>query len=146
MEVQKDHIGHIGIRGGENDLPVWCTLNDLTTKDKKLEAYKSTSATKKYLESDNTVALIRTIGWGADNNGVGVTPSVNNITPGELFLGKMNGIIPEYGYLFTQRPSGVKFDYKYEPKDNDTFVVEVIVENMGKWSFETNWENIVYFG
>lgn len=114
---------------GENDLPVWCTLNDLTTKDKKLEAYKSTSATKKYLESDNTVALIRTIGWGADNNGVGVTPSVNNITPGELFLGKMNGIIPEYGYLFTQRPSGVKFDYKYEPKDNDTFVVEVIVEN-----------------
>lgn len=63
-------------------------------------------------------ALIRTIGWGSSNAAGsfnGRFGTVNNITPGELFLGSCSTDAASYGMPFASRPEALKFFYHYDP-------------------------------
>ena len=72
-------------------------------------------------------ALIRTVGWGHDNQADG--RDSQNVTPGELYLGSYNVMThtPSYGYSFASRPAGLSFYYQYAPK-NEADYWEVLVE------------------
>ncbi|MDE5554199.1 MAG: DUF4493 domain-containing protein [Muribaculaceae bacterium] len=74
--------------------------------------------------SGNNAALIRTVGWGKGNTANGATAfnlkdnagfaTCENVTVGELYLGKYINGAPSYGYSFNSRPSAVQFYYHYD--------------------------------
>lgn len=116
----------------------WNTVNLKTTQDGgsrwdisfRYIANSGTMSTADKGDGD-IAALIRTVGWGRGNTGGGDKSVINNLTPGELFLGEVNNntLDPIYGYKFNSRPTGFSFDYKYETKSggNDKFVAKIVV-------------------
>lgn len=75
-------------------------------------------------------ALIRTVGWGHDNQADG--RDSQNVTPGELYLGSydVSTHTPIYGYDFTSRPTGLAFYYQYVPKNEaDYWEVQIEVKD-----------------
>lgn len=110
----------------------WCTRNDLTTSSDSYLAYVANSGTERTSTcyKGNYAAEIKTIGWGSGNTAAGSASTIKNITPGELFLGKVTDInAPSYGYTFTSRPSRLSFYYKYQPSGSHTFSVDFIVKD-----------------
>lgn len=74
--------------------------------------------TDKQHEGTNA-ALIRSVGWGNGNTASASSSgqhfaTCDNMTPGELFLGSIQGDIPVYGYNFTSRPNSISFHYHYD--------------------------------
>lgn len=70
--------------------------------------------------SGTNAALIRTVGWGSGNSASASTSgqhfgTCQNKTPGELYLGSVNGTDPVYGYGFGSRPTSLEFYYHYDP-------------------------------
>ena len=57
--------------------------------------------------------------------------------PGLILLGEidMETYMPEGGVPFTGRPTGISFDYKYDPMPNDSMIMLLI---MTKWNEGTN--------
>lgn len=85
--------------------------------------------------SGSYAALIRTVGWGKNNEAPVFSGNMGTceiVTPGELYLGTydVENHKPEYGYAFASRPMAVQFMYKYAPKNSaDWFVVTVEVKD-----------------
>ena len=141
----------------------WSTLNKLTTSEggaygrnllqqinnNKGAGYVAKSGTQRTSESvSGYAALIQTVGWGG-NNGTGYNATVgltrisyplrcDNITPGELYLGSYDEDTknPVYGMYFNSRPSALKFQYKYEPKNESDWGIAKIA------LFDTNGDVI----
>lgn len=125
---------------GEDKL--WNTLNLKTTSagglhdglasatSKDWTRYHANSGTIKTEGKKGNGALIRTVGWGDGNTATinGGLGTVDNCTPGELYLGTYNNS-PQYGIAFTSRPTAFAFDYKYIRKNSDTFIAELVVLN-----------------
>lgn len=120
----------------------WDTLNLLTTSlgeersgflgagdNKRWTRYVSNSGTIKTDGYNSSyAALIRTIGWGDGNTAGGDASIIDQITPGELYLGSY-GSEQNYGIPFSSRPRGFKFKYKYEVKNSDKFIAEMVLLN-----------------
>jgi len=69
--------------------------------------------------SGSNAALIRTIGWGSNNKASALASgqhfgTCDNQTPGELFLGSIDGTNPVYGAAFASRPTSLSFFYHYD--------------------------------
>lgn len=90
--------------------------------------YVANSGTIKTIGATGNAALIRTVGWGKGNTGGGSASLIDEITPGELFLGTYESA-PKYGINFASRPRGFKFKYKYVAKNADKFIAELVVKN-----------------
>lgn len=87
-------------------------------------------------KGSKNAALIRTVGWGSGNTAHYGTSSnqgfgtCQNMTPGELYLGKCVNNAADYGVPFTSRPSGLEFYYCYQTvsaNNGDFGSVEVYV-------------------
>ena len=115
----------------------WDTLNEYTTSigeesekinatwNKRWTRYVANSGTIRTTGKDGNGALIRTVGWGDGNTAAGTSANViNNITPGELYLGAYNSS-PQYGITFDGLPDGLRFDYKYVTKNADRYVLNI---------------------
>ena len=120
----------------DETIPGWCTLNALTTQDGGTSlinniAYIAKSGTicSTDKHSGTYAAEIATVAWGMGTTNVGGVSVIKNNTPGELFLGIMEGTTPYYGIPFLSRPSKLTFWYKYNPKGSRQFTAKVIVEN-----------------
>lgn len=113
----------------------WDTLNRLTTSEggSKTSAFNRSgcsycafSGTRQTSDSrSGSAAIIETVGWGSGNTAGGYASTVNNITPGELYLGSYNGSA-NYGYAFASRPSELEFYYKYSPKNSSDYGLAII--------------------
>lgn len=92
--------------------------------------------------SGANAALIRTVGWGSGNTAaayVGFSPKDNagfgtcqNMTVGQLYLGKYENNAPVYGIGFASRPSAVEFYYHYDvvkAGNGDYASAEVVVKD-----------------
>lgn len=129
-------------------IPVWNTLNQLTTSeggDKtnwvnrngcRYSANSGTIPTTDKAEG-NYAALIRTVGWGEGNSAHPTkdyaVATCQNVTSGELYLGTYNTTTksPDYGCQFNSRPNRLEFYYKYIPKNQaDYFVATIIVKDI----------------
>ena len=149
------HIGewkysHVPYRSWERWFPYlnlsgihWDTLNEYTTSTGEESQYFSKLGTgnkrwTRYVSNSGTIrtsgynggyaALVRTVGWGDGNTAGDGISIINNITPGELYLGTYdNGA--KYGIPFSSRPRGFKFKYKYEVKNSDKFIAEMVLLN-----------------
>ena len=118
--------------------PHWDTVNMLTTSlgeeksgflgagdNKRWTRYVANSGTIRTTGKDGNGALIRTVGWGNGNTAAGTSANViNNITPGELYLGTYNSS-PQYGITFDGLPDGLRFYYKYVTKNADRYVLNI---------------------
>lgn len=109
---------------------VWGTVNDETVSEPGSgiwggAAYKATSGTKPAdgRSGAGQCAVIRTVGWGSENNATGSSSRVDHVTAGQLYLGKFNGIgqEPNYGYNFKSRPDKLTFFAKYQAAKSDDF-------------------------
>lgn len=103
---------------------VWDTMNEETTSSVGVgAAYTTTSGTKPATGVNGQCAVVRTVGWGAGNTAGGKLSIVNNITAGQLYLGKFKSVgqTPDYGYGFNSRPSELTFQAKYEAAKSDDF-------------------------
>ncbi|WP_278968533.1 DUF4493 domain-containing protein [Phocaeicola barnesiae] len=109
----------------------WCSLNGLTTSNNDAKAYISNSGTERSTDcySGQYAAEIKTIGWGSGTTAASPISIIKNITSGELFLGRMDGITPVYGLSFKSRPTRLKFYYKFIPEGNHTFKVKLSLNN-----------------
>lgn len=105
----------------------WCSLNGLTTSNNDPKAYVSNSGTERTTDchSGNYAAEIKTIGWGDGTTAASPISSISQITPGELFLGKMNNTTPIYGKTYKSKPTQLKFYYKYLPEGEHSFKVRI---------------------
>ena len=124
----------------------WNSLNDMTTqyggvnKDgPKLSSAAGDRKWTRYVANSGTIrttgngggyaALIRTVGWGEGNTAGGSSANViNEITPGELYLGTYDKSVPIYGINFSSRPLGFSFKYKYESKNKDRFIAKIEIK------------------
>lgn len=105
---------------------VWDTMNEETTSSIGVAAaYTTTSGTKPAEGVSGQCAVIRTVGWGAGNTAGGSLSIVNNVSAGQLYLGKFSGVgqTPAYGYKFNSRPASVTFYAKYSAQKSDDFGV-----------------------
>lgn len=123
----------------------WNTLNRLTTQDGTLfTTGTDTNRTwTRYVANSGTIptngnnsenaALIRTVGWGKGNSAATISGmgDVAHITPGELYLGYFDSKA-NYGIDFESRPTAFSFDYKYERKNSDKFIAELVVMDNDK--------------
>ena len=103
---------------------VWDTMNEETTSSVGVgAAYTTTSGTKPATGVNGQCAVVRTVGWGAGNTAGGKWSVVNNVTAGQLYLGKFKSVgqAPDYGYGFNSRPSELTFQAKYEAAKSDDF-------------------------
>ncbi|MDE5658098.1 MAG: PCMD domain-containing protein, partial [Muribaculaceae bacterium] len=103
---------------------VWDTMNEETTSSVGVgAAYTTTSGTKPATGVNGQCAVVRTVGWGAGNTAGGNLSKVNNVTAGQLYLGKFKSVgqTPDYGYGFNSRPSELTFQAKYEAAKSDDF-------------------------
>lgn len=103
---------------------VWDTMNEETTSSVGIgAAYTTTSGTKPATGVNGQCAVVRTVGWGAGNTAGGKWSVVNNVTAGQLYLGKFKSVgqAPDYGYGFNSRPSELTFQAKYEAAKSDDF-------------------------
>ncbi|MDE6199629.1 MAG: DUF4493 domain-containing protein [Muribaculaceae bacterium] len=103
---------------------VWDTMNEQTTSSVGVgAAYTTTSGTKPATGVNGQCAVVRTVGWGEGNTAGGNWSVVNNITAGQLYLGKFKSVgqAPDYGYGFNSRPSELTFQAKYEAAKSDDF-------------------------
>lgn len=115
--------------GTEQALQAWDTMNEETTSEPGSgafggAAYRANSGTKPEASGHNgQCALIRTVGWGAGNTAGGNLSVVNNVSAGQLYLGKFTGVgqTPDYGYNFTSRPGALSFWAKYQAHKSDDF-------------------------
>lgn len=140
----------------EDASPIWNTLNQLTTSEGGSStlatgdgrngcAYNAISGTINTADAHlgSSAALIRTVGWGKGNT-ASANPSgthmgtCNNVTAGELYLGKYSGGA-QYGIDFKVRPSAVSFWYKYAPKNaSDQASAKVVIRDAAKNVLATN--------
>lgn len=120
----------------------WSTLNEKTTQNgtemtKRFTAFATPYTWARYVVNSGTIktngvsgnaALIRTVGWGNGNTAGGVNSLIDQITPGELYLGSYESE-PSYGISFPSRPRGFRFKFKYEAKNDDKFIAEIVLLN-----------------
>lgn len=139
---RKQQYDHKPYRSWEKwNIEGWETLNVKTTQDgeesksiwngtvREWTRYVANSGTiKSEGYNGGNAALIRTVGWGSGNTAGGDASIIKQITPGELFLGSY-GSEPIYGISFNSRPRGFKFKYKYEVKNSDKFIAEMVLLN-----------------
>lgn len=117
--------------------PHWDTVNMLTTSlgeeksgflgagdNKRWTRYVANSGTIKTTGKEGNGALVKTVGWGDGNTAGGEISVINNITPGELYLGTYSSN-PIYGIPFNGLPDGLRFDYKYVTKNADRYVLNI---------------------
>lgn len=114
----------------------WGTMNKLTTSsrngtDGTTYSYVATSGTipSNDCKSGTYAALIRTVGWGANNSAPSLFQpnfgTCNNATAGELYLGQYdNGA--KYGIPFASRPSKISFYFKYKNKHSSDRGIAII--------------------
>lgn len=125
---------------------VWDTMNEETTSSVGVAAaYTTTSGTKPATGVSGQCALIRTVGWGAGNTAGGSLSVVNNVSAGQLYLGKSKGVgqQPDYGYSFKSRPSELVFQAKYAAYKSDDFgSAEVRVLDAAGNTIASNQTNI----
>lgn len=112
----------------------WDTRNALTTGDRNSYStyYRQYSGTRSISGDSGLAAEISTVNWGSGSTFVaGGGHITQNITPGILFTGEydVSGKVENYGRSFGSRPTGIKFDYKYQPMSGEKFDAYVVVEN-----------------
>lgn len=108
----------------------WCSLNYYTTSNNDPKAYCSNSGTEQTTDKHigTYAAEIKTIGWG-DNTAASPYSTIEHITPGELFLGRIINNEREYGISYVSRPTNLIFWYKYTPEGSHEFIAKVVIEN-----------------
>lgn len=111
----------------------WGTMNLLTTSEGGSStnmfnhngcAYVARSGTDRTDDkhSGSYAAVVKTIGWGYSDANGGM--NAKNLTVGSLHLGSSPTSASEavnYGMTFASRPSGLKFWYKYAPRNNSDY-------------------------
>lgn len=109
----------------------WCSLNGLTTSDWDAKAYVSNSGTERTTDchEGQYAAEIKTIGWGSGTTAASPISSIKTITPGELYLGKLENNTPIYGISFKSKPTKLNFYYKYIPDGDHKFKVKLSLKN-----------------
>lgn len=109
----------------------WCSMNYYTTSNYALSAYNSNSGTERSSEKHdgNYAAEIKTIGWGDGTTAASPISIINQNTPGELFLGRINNNEKEYGISYESRPTAFAFWYKYKPEGSHEFSAKIVIEN-----------------
>ena len=121
----------------------WNTINLTTTqfggtKEGRVYAWNTPYVWAAYVANSSTdettdghqgkAALLKTVGWGLDNNAGGGNPE--NVSAGELYLGDYDAAThkPIYGIDFNSRPTGFSFYYKYQPKNSaDYFIARMVL-------------------
>ena len=118
----------------EATIPGWCTINSYTAKDNNSRAYCSNSGTEQTTDSKSGYAAeIKTIGWGDGSTAAGGASIIYNITPGQLFLGKIADVTnPDYYFQFNTRPVKLSFYCKYIRKGTRQYSVTCKVYNSNK--------------
>lgn len=134
----------------------WETLNEKTTQfggenERGPHVAVGVKSWTRYVANSGTIrtagygegygALIRTIGWGAGNTGGGSASIINEITPGELYLGTYDKGAPIYGINFSSRPLGFSFKYKYESKNQDRFIAKIEIKQGNEIIAEGSFNN-----
>lgn len=95
--------------------------------------YNSIASTYKEVGVSGNAAALRTVGW--DNGRGNTTNLIRHISAGKLFLGTYsfnhdnNFESYNYGIEYKSRPTNLRFYYKYQPYNNDSFKVMVVLEN-----------------
>ena len=109
----------------------WCSLNGLTTSDWDAKAYVSNSGTERTTDchEGQYAAEIKTIGWGSGTTAASPISWIKTITPGELYLGKLENNTPIYGISFKSKPTKLNFYYKYIPDGDHKFKVKLSLKN-----------------
>lgn len=109
----------------------WCSLNGLTTSDWDAKAYVSNSGTERTTDchEGQYAAEIKTIGWGSGTTAASPILWIKTITPGELYLGKLENNTPIYGISFKSKPTKLNFYYKYIPDGDHKFKVKLSLKN-----------------
>ena len=109
----------------------WCSSNYYTTSNNALRAYNSNSGTERSEDkhSGTYAAEIKTIGWGDGTTAASPISIINQNTPGELFLGNINGNERNYGIQYVSRPTNLVFWYKYAPEGSHEFTAKIVLEN-----------------
>lgn len=109
----------------------WCSLNGLTTSDWDAKAYVSNSGTERTTDchEGQYAAEIKTIGWGSGTTAASPISRIKTITPGELYLGKLENNTPIYGISFKSKPTKLNFYYKYIPDGDHKFKVKLSLKN-----------------
>jgi hypothetical protein len=108
-------------------------MNSKTLQDEEADAYKSNCGTIRTNDSHSGYAAeIRTIAWGSGTTAAATAASIiKNIDAGELFLGTVKNMEPNYLYTFERRPSKITYWVKYAPRGSHTYqvVCELYDEN-----------------
>lgn len=109
----------------------WCSLNYYTTSNNDPKAYCSNSGTERseVKHGGNYAAEIKTIGWGDGTTAASPISNIENNTPGELFLGRINNNERENGISYVSRPTNLVFWYKYVPEGSHEFSAKIVIEN-----------------
>lgn len=120
----------------------WCSLNGLTTSDWDVKAYVSNSGTEQTTDchSKQYAAEIKTIGWGSGTTAASPISKIIKITPGELFLGRLDNNTPIYGISFKSKPTKLNFFYKYIPDGEHKFKVKLSLSNGDKLIAEKEFD------
>lgn len=120
----------------------WCSLNGLTTSDWDVKAYVSNSGTEQTTDchSKQYAAEIKTIGWGSGTTASSPISKIIKITPGELFLGRLDNNTPIYGISFKSKPTKLNFFYKYIPDGEHKFKVKLSLSNGDKLIAEKEFD------
>ena len=120
----------------------WCSLNGLTTSDWDVKAYVSNSGTEQTTNchSKQYAAEIKTIGWGNGTTAASPISIIKKITPGELFLGRLDNNTPIYGISFKSKPTKLNFFYKYIPEGEHKFKVKLSLSNGDKLIAEKEFD------
>lgn len=136
----KTNLWWVAYPGSTPDATVWGTMNQLTTSEGGSNtnafdsnrdgcSYNAYSGTREETNGHTgKCAVISTVGWGKGNGSdgsFGIKAKCNYLTPGELYLSGECLVAERKAdyqpYAFTSRPSGMKFWYKYIPKNSSDY-------------------------
>ncbi len=137
--------GDIGV-GNTAPRSAYCATSGTRPANANVSRNPSATANSGNQHTGNNAAVIRTVGWGKNNTSFGYSGRCDNVTEGELFLGKNNDQFEAIrGIEFAQRPMGMKFYAKYIPfksGNGDFGTAEIIVRDASGNILAQRLENI----
>lgn len=124
----------------ENDSPYWHTNNASTvgsTTFSSYIAYQTFPLVSYIINGKGKAAVIRSMGLKSGNTAEICYDDSRH--RGKLYFGSAN----EEGLAFASRPFGLKFDYKYDAYDSESFEVYAVVKNGNTILGEAHYTNNV---
>lgn len=124
----------------ENNSPYWHTNNSSTvgsTTFSSYVAYQTFPLVSYIVNGDGKAAVIRSMGLKSGNTAEICYDDSRH--RGKLYLGSAN----EEGLAFVSRPFGLKFDYKYDAYNSESFEVYAVMKNGDTILGEAHYTNNV---